>query len=115
MAVPPKATTVGSGLAGTLLACYLGRSGWAVDLYEKRPDPRRQGAEGGRSINLALSVRGLHALEQIGLAKQVLEDAIAMPGRMIHDRTGHLHSSSPTARTRARPSTPSRATASTSP
>ena len=91
MAVPPKATIVGSGLAGTLLACYLGRSGWAVDLYEKRPDPRRQGAEGGRSINLALSVRGLHALEQIGLAKQVLEDAIAMPGRMIHDRTGHLH------------------------
>src|SRR5438067_2389764 len=90
-AVPcPKITIVGSGLAGTLMACYLGRTGFAVDLYEKRPDPRRHGPEGGRSINLALSVRGIHALREVGVADEVLRDAIAMPGRMIHDPAGHL-------------------------
>src|SRR5438552_8702491 len=86
----PKFIIVGSGLAGTLMACYLGRAGFAVDLYEKRPDPRTQGPEGGRSINLAVSVRGIHALREVGVADEVLKDAIAMPGRMIHDPAGHL-------------------------
>src|SRR5262245_23062015 len=84
-------TIVGSGLAGTLLACYLGRARQAVDLYEKRPDPRAAGGERGRSINLAISVRGISALREVGLAEEVLASAIAMPGRMIHDRSGHLH------------------------
>ena len=87
----PKVTVVGSGLAGTLLACYLGRSGFSVDLYEKRPDPRLCDGEQGRSINLALSVRGIHALREVGIADEVLAGAIAMPGRMIHDSSGHLH------------------------
>ena len=87
----PKVTIVGSGLAGTLMACYLGHSRVAVDLYEKRPDPRRGDTDRGRSINLALSVRGLHALGEVGLADAVLADAIAMPGRTIHDRNGGLH------------------------
>src|SRR6266403_1291859 len=39
---------------------------------------------GGRSINLALSTRGIHALEQIGIADEVLKHAIPMRGRMIH-------------------------------
>src|SRR5438874_7699529 len=39
---------------------------------------------GGRSINLALSARGIHALEQIGIADEVLKHAIPMRGRMIH-------------------------------
>jgi kynurenine 3-monooxygenase len=90
MSIPSKITIVGSGLAGTLMACYLGRAGFAVDLYEKRPDPRRHEADGGRSINLALSVRGIHALREVGVADEVLRDAIAMPGRMIHDPAGHL-------------------------
>jgi kynurenine 3-monooxygenase len=90
-AARPKVTVVGSGLAGTLMACYLGRSGFPVDLYEKRPDPRSTGGEHGRSINLALSVRGIHALREVGVADEVLASAIAMPGRMIHDLDGHLH------------------------
>ena len=61
-------TIVGSGLAGTLLACYLGGAGRRVTLYERRPDPRKAQAERGRSINLALSTRGLHALSEVGLA-----------------------------------------------
>src|SRR5436305_6584079 len=87
----PKFTIVGSGLAGTLLACYLGRAGVPVDLYEKRSDPRKQGADGGRSINLALSVRGIHALQEVGVADEVLRTALAMPGRMIHGTDGSLH------------------------
>jgi kynurenine 3-monooxygenase len=86
-----KFTIVGSGLAGTLMACYLGRAGVSVDLYEKRPDPRKGGNDRGRSINLALSVRGLAALEEVGLAGRVMQDAIPMPGRMIHGRDGFLH------------------------
>src|SRR5262245_61232107 len=83
-------TIVGSGLAGTLLACMLGKTGRHVELYEKRPDPRLHGQEAGRSINLALSVRGLHALREVGLAEEVVKSSILMRGRMIHARDGSL-------------------------
>ncbi|MBI3410860.1 MAG: FAD-dependent monooxygenase [Planctomycetes bacterium] len=88
MSDAPQFTIVGSGLAGALLACYLGKAGKRVDLYEKRSDPRRHGAESGRSINLALSVRGIKALEEVGLADRVLQNAIPMRGRIIHSPTG---------------------------
>ena len=81
---------VGAGLAGALFACYLGRAGQRVDVYEKRPDPRLGPAERGRSINLALSVRGIHALREIGLADEVLSQSVLMRGRMIHARDGNL-------------------------
>jgi kynurenine 3-monooxygenase len=83
-------TIVGAGLAGTLLACALGRAGRRVELYEKRPDPRAHGQDAGRSINLALSVRGLHALREVGLAEEVIKSSILMRGRMIHARDGSL-------------------------
>src|SRR5260370_7179570 len=79
-----KFVLMGSGLAGGLLAAYLGRRGYDVDLYERRADPREGNLVGGRSINLALSTRGIHALEQIGIADEVLKHAIPMRGRMIH-------------------------------
>ncbi|MDG2054767.1 MAG: NAD(P)/FAD-dependent oxidoreductase [Phycisphaerales bacterium] len=82
------AVIVGAGLAGSLLACHLARAGWKVDVYEGRPDPRNAGFIGGRSINLALSTRGIDALNQVGLAERVLKDAVAMPGRMLHDKEG---------------------------
>jgi kynurenine 3-monooxygenase len=81
---------VGGGLAGALLACLLGRAGREVALYERRPDPRVKGFAGGRSINLALSARGIEALRRAGLADQVLAEAIPMPGRMIHAPSGRL-------------------------
>jgi kynurenine 3-monooxygenase len=86
-----KFVLIGSGLAGGLLAAYLGRRGYAVDLYERRADPREGNIVGGRSINLAISTRGIHALEQIGLADEALRHAIPMRGRMIHDQSGALH------------------------
>jgi kynurenine 3-monooxygenase len=86
-----KFVLIGSGLAGGLLAAYLGRRGYEVDLYERRGDPREGNMVGGRSINLALSTRGIHALQQIGIADEVLKHAIPMPGRMIHEKSGDLH------------------------
>src|SRR6202162_3705436 len=86
-----KFVLIGSGLAGGLLAAYLGRRGYDVDLYERRADPRAGNFVGGRSINLALSTRGIHALEQLGIADEVLRHAIPMRGRMIHDKSGTLH------------------------
>jgi kynurenine 3-monooxygenase len=77
---------VGAGLAGSLLAAALARLGYQVSVYERRPDPRAAGYVGGRSINLALSTRGLHALKQLNLADVVLAGAIPMPGRMVHSR-----------------------------
>ena len=86
-----KFVLIGSGLAGGLVAAYLGRRGYEVDLYERRGDPREGNMIGGRSINLALSTRGIHALQQIGLADEVLKHAIPMRGRMIHEKSGALH------------------------
>ncbi len=86
-----KFALIGSGLAGGLLAGYLGRRGHEIDLFERRADPRAGNTVGGRSINLALSTRGIHALQELGIADEVLRHAIPMRGRMIHDKTGDLH------------------------
>jgi kynurenine 3-monooxygenase len=81
----PRVLIVGAGLAGTLMACYLARAGNRVRVYERRGDPRAAGYVGGRSINLALSARGLWGLAGVGLDSLVMErDAIPMKGRMIH-------------------------------
>ena len=80
---------VGAGLVGALIATLLIQRGFRVTVYEKRPDPRRAGFHGGRSINLALAERGLHALRATGLADRVLEQAVMMRGRMVHDPAGH--------------------------
>jgi kynurenine 3-monooxygenase len=79
---------VGGGLAGSLMALYRARAGDTVHLWERRPDLRRADISAGRSINLALSTRGITALEQVGLADAVLAEAVAMPGRLIHDLEG---------------------------
>ncbi|HWD82418.1 MAG TPA: NAD(P)/FAD-dependent oxidoreductase [Kribbella sp.] len=85
-----KVAIVGAGLTGSLLACFLARRGLSVTLYERRADPRVAEVERGRSINLAISERGLDALRRIGLVDQVLADALPMKGRMIHPVTGEL-------------------------
>jgi kynurenine 3-monooxygenase len=86
-----EVAVVGAGLAGCLLACFLARRGYPVALYERRPDPRTGTVERGRSINLALSERGLDALRRIDLDKQVMADALPMRGRMIHPMQGELN------------------------
>ncbi|TAE86681.1 MAG: FAD-dependent monooxygenase [Bacteroidetes bacterium] len=85
-----KITIIGGGLAGSLAAIYMAKRGFEVTLFERRPDMRKTNVYQGRSINLALSTRGLHALEKIGLDKEILADAIPMTGRMMHSKTGEL-------------------------
>jgi len=81
-------TIVGAGLAGALLATLLARRGWQVDVFERRGDPRVVGYAGGRSINLALAERGLHALRQAEADQAVLRKAVMMRGRMVHPLHG---------------------------
>jgi kynurenine 3-monooxygenase len=81
---------VGAGPVGSLLALTLARRGHGVDVYERRPDMRQVDIAAGRSINLAVSTRGLHALHQVGLDADVLDQAVAMPGRMTHALDGKL-------------------------
>ncbi|HRP61856.1 MAG TPA: FAD-dependent monooxygenase [Phycisphaerales bacterium] len=81
---------IGAGLGGALMACYLAQAGYRVSMYERRSDPRVAGFVGGRSINLALSVRGITALREVGLADKVLAQAIPMRGRMMHSMSGEL-------------------------
>lgn len=91
--IEPGRNTVavlGAGPVGSLLSLYLARRGFLVDLYESRPDIRRQLNAGGRSINLNLTVRGIEALERASLAERVLREAVPMTGRSIHPRTGPL-------------------------
>lgn len=84
----PGITIVGAGLAGSLLAIYLARRSFAVDVYEARGDMRNEEVAAGRSINLALSDRGIAALREIGMDQYMLAEAVPMYGRMIHSETG---------------------------
>ncbi|MGH3171510.1 MAG: FAD-dependent oxidoreductase [Trebonia sp.] len=83
-----RVAIVGAGLAGCLLATLLARRGIPVTVYERRPDPRVAGPERGRSINLAISARGLEALDQVGLRELALGRALPMHGRMVHSVAG---------------------------
>jgi kynurenine 3-monooxygenase len=83
-----EVTLVGGGLAGALLALMLARRGLKVTVFERRADVRVDQIEEGRSINLALSARGIHALQLVGLDGEVLARAIPMRGRYIHPVSG---------------------------
>ncbi len=80
-----KIHVVGAGLCGSLLALRLAQMGHDVSLFEKRPDLRKVELDAGRSINLALSPRGLNALSRAGLDDDVQALCIPMKGRMIHN------------------------------
>jgi kynurenine 3-monooxygenase len=81
---------VGAGLVGSLLAIYLRKRGYSVALFERRADMRKKSVDAGRSINLALSNRGIRALEEVGLADTLRQVAIPMHGRMVHDLQSKL-------------------------
>jgi kynurenine 3-monooxygenase len=85
-----KITLIGSGLTGPLLAIELLRRGFEVELYERRPDMRRVHISAGRSINLAISTRGIHALRQAGLWDKMQSIIVQMRGRMMHSTAGEL-------------------------
>jgi kynurenine 3-monooxygenase len=79
---------VGAGLVGSLLAIYLSRRGYRVKVFERLPDMRRSKGSAGRSINLALSDRGIKALEEVGILDDIRKICIPMHGRHIHNPDG---------------------------
>lgn len=81
---------IGAGLCGSLLALRLSQLGYKVTLTEKRSDLRRANLSAGRSINLALSNRGLKGLKMVGLEKEVEKLCIPMYGRMLHSLQGEM-------------------------
>ncbi|REJ79136.1 MAG: FAD-dependent monooxygenase [Acidobacteria bacterium] len=84
-----KVIIVGAGLAGSLLSIYLAKRGIEVEVYEARPDMRSTEMSAGRSINLALSDRGIKALNEVGMDEYMLREAIPMYGRLVHDVEGN--------------------------
>ena len=81
---------IGAGLVGSLWAVYLSKAGYKVTIYERRSDIRKAEISAGKSINLALSVRGWKALDAVGVGDEIREIAIPMYGRMMHDLEGNL-------------------------
>jgi kynurenine 3-monooxygenase len=90
MKTSEKITLIGAGLNGPLLAILLMQRGFAVELYERRPDMRQVRMSAGRSINLALSTRGIYGLQRAGLWERVRNIIIPMKGRMMHSIDGAL-------------------------
>lgn len=88
-----KILIIGAGLCGSLLALRLAQRGYKVEVYESRPDLRTVDISAGRSINLALSDRGLKALRLCGMEEKAREICIPMYGRLMHDREGNTFSS----------------------
>ena len=84
-------TIIGSGLAGPLMAILFAENGYTVDLFEKRSDPRKKKLSAGRSINLALSHRGIEALKSAKVFDHVKPLLIPMKGRMVHRQNGELN------------------------
>lgn len=85
-----KISVIGAGLVGSLFSIYLAKKGYQVNIFERRPDMRKETIVAGRSINLALSDRGWRALEGIGIGDEIRKIAIPMHGRMIHNVKGEL-------------------------
>lgn len=82
---------VGAGLVGSLLSIYLAKRGYKISVFERRNDMRKSTGYQGRSINLALSNRGIRALEEVGLAEELKRETIPMHGRIIHDLQGNTN------------------------
>ena len=73
------------------MATYLAQRGYSVEIFERRMDMRKESISAGRSINLALSARGNHALNEVGLYNKIKPNTIPMKGRMIHDLNGNTY------------------------
>jgi len=86
-----RISMIGAGLAGPVMAKYLSEYGYEVDIFERRSDLRVLNQSAGRSINLALSARGIKALKDIDVFEKIKSTLLPMQGRMIHDQDGKTH------------------------
>jgi kynurenine 3-monooxygenase len=85
-----QVSIIGAGLVGSLLSIYLAKRGYTVSIYERRSDMRKEKMKAGRSINLALSDRGIKALEEVGIMNEIRTIAIPMHGRQMHNADGSM-------------------------
>ncbi len=83
-----KASIIGGGLVGSLWSIYLSKIGYNVKVFEKRADLRSNKNSSGRSINLALSYRGIQSLKRAGIYDYIENITIPMYGRLMHDKIG---------------------------
>ena len=83
-----KITIVGAGPSGCLLALYLARRGFEIEVYERRGDMRREVVDVGKSIKMTLAERGLHALDELGLMDEVMKFCVHLRGRAVHSGDG---------------------------
>uniref|UniRef100_A0A915DSS7 Kynurenine 3-monooxygenase n=1 Tax=Ditylenchus dipsaci TaxID=166011 RepID=A0A915DSS7_9BILA len=83
-----KVVIAGAGLVGAMNACFFAAKGWQVEVYEARNDIRSMAHVAGRSINLALSRRGMASLEAIGLKDYIVHKGVEMHARLVHDIDG---------------------------
>ncbi|KAF2501462.1 kynurenine 3-monooxygenase [Lophium mytilinum] len=99
MAAPlgQRTVVVGAGPVGSLAALYAASRGDKVELYELRGDlrdPSTTPLNFTKSINLALSERGINAMRHASspaLLDAVFKETIPMYGRMIHgEKQGKL-------------------------
>jgi kynurenine 3-monooxygenase len=86
----PKTIVIGAGLVGSLLSMFLAKKGYQVEVFDGKPDPRKNNLNSGRSINLTLCERGLKVLDSIGAGQSVRALAVPVYGRLIHDLEGNL-------------------------
>ena len=86
-----KVIIVGAGLAGSYMAYAMGKKDYEVQVFEKRPDPRKSSYGSGRSINLVVSHRGWTALAYTGIEEEIRKIVVPAYGRQIHDLEGNEH------------------------
>jgi len=85
-----KISIIGGGLVGSLLSIYMSQYGAEISVFDKRSDIRLNKSDAGRSINLALSNRGIKALKEVGIAQEIMSISMPMYKRIIHGRNGDL-------------------------
>lgn len=83
-------TIIGAGMGGCLLAIYLARRNFAVDIYESRDNIANLPIVSNRSINQSLTIRGITALQEVGLWETVKKLTLEEKGRVIHQKDGTL-------------------------
>ncbi|KAK6340878.1 kynurenine 3-monooxygenase, mitochondrial precursor [Orbilia brochopaga] len=94
---PQKVVIIGAGPVGSLAGLYFAKGGWQVTVYELRGDlrnPENRSLNFTKSINLAISERGINGLRTVDpeLTESILDESIPMHGRMIHDKRGRQSS-----------------------
>lgn len=90
VSMQPKVTIIGAGMSGCLMAIYLARQNFQVEIFERRADMRKESVEPGRSINMTLALRGMHPLEEVGLLDEVMKMTFPLKGRIVHTPGGQV-------------------------